>query len=73
MKIEFETPQPIKKVEKKKAQILPEKQRSEIMRGWYIHCNTFYVGYGWQISPPCPECGELSEKATKGEVFDEHG
>ena len=74
MKIDFDVPQPAKKVENKKqtSQILSEKQRSEIMRGWYIHCNTFYVGYGWQTMPPCPDCGEAPEKATQGEVFDEH-
>lgn len=70
MKIDFEAARP-EKVEKKSTSILSEKQRSEIMGGWYIHCNTFFGGYG-QTMPSCPKCGELSDKANQGEVFDEH-
>jgi len=52
---------------------LTNKQRKEVMKGWYIHCNSsFYVGYGWRTLPPCPKCNKKSEKATQGQVYDEH-
>jgi len=62
----------IQPTKKPPLRVLSEKQRSKIMRGWYIHCNTFYAGHGWQIIPPCPKCGEESRRATQGEVADEH-
>jgi len=46
-----------------------KKQEKEFAKGWYIHCEIFYVGFGWTTLPPCPKCDKRSKRATKGEVY----
>lgn len=50
----------------------PYKRKNEIMRGWYIHCHAFYVGYGWKTLPACPVCKKKSRKATWLEVYENY-
>lgn len=46
------------------------KQTNEVVRGFYICCTAFYVGWGWTKNPPCPKCGKKSRQAKRLELED---
>ena len=45
------------------------RRAEETLRGWYICCTVFYVGYGYRKPPACPKCAKRSLAALVGEVY----